>query len=148
MEIIKGSSPEPLRPATKSITYAAGTTGLAGAQTTIFTITGEVLIVYLVPFCTTLLEESAGTPTLSLGVANSVALFVAATNAVEIDANEFWVDTAPDPYGIALPAALKEIVITDNIVCKVAGTNNISAGVIRFDVYWRPLSSDGSIAAA
>lgn len=139
---------EPPYKATKSITFAAGTTGLAGAQTDIFTVTGEVEIVSIVPFCTTLLEESAATPTLSLGVAGSVALFVAATDAVDIDADEFWVDTDPDAYGVAIPALCKNVAITANVVCKVAGTNNISAGVIRFDVYWRPLSSDGKVVAA
>lgn len=131
-----------------SVTFTAGGTGAAGTATALFTVTGEVIVSYLVPFCTTDLTESAGTPTLALGVVGSTALFVAATTATAIDASEFWVDTAPDANGIAIPAALINIAITDDIQCLVGGTNNISAGVIRFDIYWRPLSSNGLIVPA
>lgn len=134
--------------ATKSITYTAGGTGAAGTATAIFTVTGEVIVLYLVAFCTTDLTESAGTPTLALGVVGSTSLFVAATTATVIDASEFWVDTGPDANGIAIPAGLINIAITDNVQCLVGGTNNISDGVIRYDIYWRPLSSDGNVVAA
>lgn len=126
-------------------------TGAAGAgavgSVALFTVTGEVLIERLVPFCSTLLTEAAPTATLALGVTGSTSLFVAATNATDIDANEFWIDTTPDANGIAVPAALKDIAITDNIIGTVAA-QNVTAGVIRFDVYWRPLSSDGLLVAA
>lgn len=144
--VVKGNLSE--QRVSASVTYANPGTGAAGTATAIFTVTGEVIIVYLVPFCTADLTETAGTPTLALGVVGSTALFVAATTATAIDANEFWVDTAPDPNGIAIPAALINIVITDNIQCLVGGTNNIDAGVIRYDLYWRPLSSDGLVVPA
>ena len=138
------------RYATKSVTFTgAANFGATGTAATLFTVTGEVLVVALVPFCTTLLTLS-GTPTdgsLALGVTGSAALFVAATNVLDIDANEFWVDTVPDPYGVALPAALRDIVITDNVIATSAGTDNCNAGVIRFSVYWRPISTDGLVAA-
>ena len=136
-----------LRPARKTATF----TGAAGAgavgSVALFSTTGEILIVAIVPFCTTLLTEAGATATIALGITGSTSLFVAATNAVEIDANEFWVDTAPDPNGIALPAALQNIVITDNIIATV-GAQNVTGGVIRFDVLWRPLSADGALVAA
>lgn len=132
---------------TKTITFTgAANLGAVGAVP-LFTVTGEVLIERLVPFCTTLLTEAAPTATLALGVTGSTALFIAATTATAIDADEFWVDTAPDPNGIALPAALKDIVITDNIIGTVAA-QAVNSGVIRFDVYWTPLSSDGNVVAA
>ena len=137
-----------LRRAIASVTFTAGGTGAAGTATALFTVTGQVIVVHLVPFCTTSLTESAGTPTLALGVVGSTALFVAATTATVIDADEFWVDTAPDANGIAIPAALSDIAITDNIQCLVGGTNNISAGVIEFGLYWRPLSADGLVVPA
>ncbi len=146
MKIVRGLN-QPERIST-SVTFTAGGTGAAGTATALFTVTGEVIIVYLVPYCTTDLTQSAGTPTLVLGVVGSTALFVAATTATAIDADEFWVDTAPDANGIALPAALKEILITDNIQCLVGGTNNIAAGVIEFSCLWRPLSSDGLVVPA
>lgn len=128
---------------TRTFTGAAGL-GAVGSVA-LFTVTGEVLIERIVPFCTTLLTEALATATIALGVTGSTSLFIAATNAVDIDANEFWVDTTPDANGIALPAALKDIVITDNIIATVAA-QNVDAGAIRFDVYWRALSSDGSVA--
>lgn len=127
----------------KSITLDGATgTGEVGAVP-IFTTTGEVLIDRLVPFCTTLLDGA--TATLALGVTGATTLFIAATTATDIDANEFWIDATPDANGIAVPAALKDIAITDNIIGTVA-VANITAGVLRFDVWWRPLSPDGNLA--
>lgn len=134
------------RRAIKTMTYANATgTGAQNDIITLFTVTGEVLVHYIVPFCTTLLTGASAT--LSLGVTGSTALFIAATTATEIDANEFWIDTTPDANGVAIPAALKEIAITDHIVCEVL-TSNITAGVIRYTLLWTPLSSDGYVVAA
>ncbi len=133
---------------TKTITFTAAGTGLQGASTTIFTVTGEVLVESVSGFCTTSLEESAGTPALILGVVGSTAQFISSTTATAIDANEFWVDATPDAFAIALPAKVKEILITANIACEVGGSNNISAGVIRFDLWWRALSPNGLVVPA
>ena len=82
---------------------------------------------------------------MSLGVTSGVADFVAATTATDVDANEFWVDTAPDANGVAIPAALMDIIITDNII-GTAATANITGGVMEFTVYWTPISVDGNVA--
>lgn len=129
----------------KTVTFA-GTAGLgAVGAVPIFTVTGEVLIEKLVPMCTVDLTEVAPTATLALGVTGSTSLFVAATTATAIDVGEFWVDTGPDANGIAIPAALKDIAITDNIIGTVAA-QAIDSGAIRFDVWWRPLSPDGALS--
>lgn len=126
--------------------------GLAGTgavgNVPLFTVTGNVQVVAVVPTCTTDLV-SAGGGTLALGVTSNTALFIAATTATDIDAGEKWVDTAPDANGVALPAALKDIVISDNdeIVGTVA-TGDITGGVLEFVVEWIPLSSAASVAAA
>ena len=134
---------------TKSITYAAGTTGANAAATAIFTVTGEILIVRLVPFCATSLEQSAGTPTLELGVVGNTDILLGATTAAAIDSGKFWLDTTPAEVGaFAVPAALKDIAVTADVQCLVGGTNNISAGVIRYDLFWLPLSSDGLVVPA
>lgn len=147
MIIIRGRSAEKLT--SKSITYAAGGTGANAAATAIFTVTGEVLLVRLVPYCSTSLDQSAGTPTLELGVVGNTAILLGATTATAIDNGKFWLDTTPAEVGaMAVPAALKDIAITANIQCLVGGTNNISAGVIRYDILWRPLSSNGLVVPA
>ena len=143
---MRGGSSPLLRRARATLTFTgAANFGQAGTAATVFTVTGEIHIVSLVPFCTTNLTEALATATVALGVTGSTALFIAATNSVDIDANEFWVDTAPDANGIALPAALRDIVITDNVIvtCAAQDTN---AGVIRFDMIYYPLSADGLAA--
>lgn len=138
-------TPSSLRHSQFTKTYANTAGNGAVGSVTLFTVTGEIQVIALVPFCTTLLTEAAPTATIALGVTGSTSLFVAATNAVDIDANEFWVDTTPDANGVAIPAALKDIVITDNIINTVAA-QGVTAGVIRYDLYWRPLSSDAAVA--
>ena len=139
-----------LRRSSVSVTFTgASGLGAAGTTTTFFTTTGEVLICSIVPFAVATLTQSAGTPTLALGVVNSTALFVAATTATTLATGEFWTEGTGGgtaEAGIALPAALKDIVISSNIVGTVGGTNNINGGTLRIDVYWLPLSSDGLIA--
>jgi hypothetical protein len=134
------------RTVSKTLTFTgAANLGQIGAVP-LFTVTGEVRIITLVPFCTVNLT-SAGGGNLALGITGSTSLFVAATVATAIDAGEFWVDTTPDPNGIALPAALKDIIITDNIIGTV-DTGDVTAGAIRFDVLYQPLSTDGLVVAA
>lgn len=134
----------PLR-ASKTLAFTGAANLGAVGNVPLFTVTGEALVVAIVAFCT---EDLVGaTATLALGVTGSTALFIAATTGTDIDVNEFWVDAVPDANGVALPAALKDIAITDNIVGTVA-VAAITDGTIRYDVYWRPLSSNGRIVAA
>lgn len=142
----------PLNFATKTLTFTgAANLGEAGTNATVFTVTGEVLIVALVPFCTTLLTEAAPTATVSLGTPGGGTLLIGTTNSVDIDADEFWVDTTPDANGVPLPSAssppygLKDIVLTSDVVV-VCATQNTTGGVIRFDCWWLPLSSNGNVA--
>lgn len=141
--------PAPPYLASKTLTFD-GTSGLglAGTNAVLFTVTGQVLIFQIVPFCTTDLTEALATAQVSLGVVGSTVLWIALTNSVLIDANEFWVTTTPTPNGIALPTAMGiGVAITDNIVIACA-TQNTNGGVIRVDALWRPLSSDGNVVPA
>ena len=130
--------------ASKTVAFTGAANLGAVGNVPLFTVTGEVLIVAIVPFCTETLVGA--TATLALGVTGSTALFIAATTGTLITVNLFWVDTAPDANGVALPVALKDIVITDNIVGTVAVVG-VTDGTIRFDVLWRPLSTNGLVAA-
>ena len=133
---------------TKTFTGLADS-GAVGANSLIL-ITGEVIVVALVPFCTTSLGEAApGSATIALGTTVAPVLFIAATPALDIDANEFWLDITPDPFGLALPATLKDVVVegtsgTNYINAQVA-VAAVNAGVIRFDCYWMPLSPTGKL---
>ena len=132
----------------KTITFTGGAgLGAVGTPVSVFLNIGQVLVVAIVPFCTTLLTEAVAGATLALGITGSTALFIAATNAVDIDANEFWLDTTPDPAGIALPAAVKDIVIAANVIITPA-TQNTNGGVLEIDLIYIPLSIDGAMVAA
>lgn len=135
--------------AQKTLTFTgAANLGAVGAVP-LFTVTGEVLIEYLVPFCTVNLTEAApGGATIALGTAaaGGSALFIAASTVLDIDAGTFWIDATPGDLGAALPAALKDVVVTDSIRATVA-VAAVNGGAIRFDAYWRPLGG-GSLVAA
>jgi hypothetical protein len=135
-----------LRKAQKTVTF----TGAAGAgavgTTTVFTVTGEILIVALTPTCTVNLTTTGGTGTLALGVTSATTFFIAATTGDDIDAGDIWVDATPtEANAFALPSGFKDIWCTDNVIITHA-TNAATAGAIRFDMYWMPLSSDGAVS--
>lgn len=143
--ITPGGAINQIRFSTKTVTFTGAANLGAVGNVPLFTVTGEVILQYIVGFCTTDLGEAAPTATLALGITGSTSIFIGATTATGIDTGEFWVSTSPNPNGIALPAAVKEVVITDNIVATVAA-QAVNSGVLRCDVYWRPLSSDGAVA--
>lgn len=133
---------------TKRTIATAALDGGAGSGATgsiaLFTVTGQVLILAIVGFCTENLV-SAGGGTLALGVTGDTDLFIAATTGTDIDADDIWIDAGPDPNGIALPAACKDVIITDNIIGTVA-TADITDGTIEFYVLWVPLSANGNVS--
>lgn len=137
---------ETVRRATKTVTFT-GATGLGEVGSVpLFTVTGEVIVERIVPFCSTSLTVTGGvgTASMQLGVTGATNLFVATTDPTAIDAGEFWVDATPDARGVALPAALKDIVITDSIVAEV--TNNEAAdaevATLTFDTKANTTSGD------
>lgn len=142
------SGPGYLRRASASVTFTGAANLGAVGNVPLFTVTGEVLIVYLVPFTVLTLTEALATATLALGVTNATGLFIAATNAVNLLTGEFWTEATGGgtaEAGIALPAALKEIVVSSNIVGTV-GAQAVDGGTLRVDLYWLPLSSGALVA--
>ena len=129
--------------------------GLAASTTTFFTVTGEVLIIAIVPYVTATLTQNLGTPSLALGVVNSTSFFIGATTATALTTGEFWTEatgggtanaaSALPVQGVAAPI-LTNVACTSNIVGTVGGTNNINGGSLRIDVWYLPLSSDGLVA--
>lgn len=129
--------------ATKTITFTGGAgAGLTASAITIFTCTGQVLVSRIVPTCTVDLVGAGST--LALGVVGSVALFIAATVGTTIDAGLIWTATGTPLVGVALPAALQNIVINANIIGTIAVADT-TAGAIRFDVYYKPLSAGSGL---
>jgi hypothetical protein len=110
---------------------------------TIFTVTG-VVEVAIVALCTTLL--AGATATVEIGTALSTAGLIAQTTATNIDANEIWHDATPDSSVEASTVVLRKIVSQDIIL--TAATADITAGVIKFILFWNPISSDGNVVIA
>ena len=129
----------------KTITFTGGNNlGELDAPTvTFFTVTGEVLILFIIPFCTVDLV-SAGGGTLLLGITGSTSFFLGSTTATALDAGEFWTNATPVANGVALPAGFKDIITTDDVIGTV-GVADITGGALRFTAYWLPISEDGNL---
>jgi len=110
--------------ASKSITYAAGTTGATGA-TTLFTVTGTVAV-RVFALCSSDLT-SGGSATLEVGISGNTAALLAQTTATGIDSGEFWVDTGP-----ATVEALPAIQLVAANIIQTIGTTTVSGGVLTY----------------
>lgn len=123
---------------TKTITYAAGTTGATGT-TTLFTVTGKVAInVYAL--CT---SDLAGSGTIEIGVAGSTAALCNQQVATAIDNHEVWHNSGLSIAG-NVAGHLHPI---DQDVIQTIATNTVSGGTLIFYCNWYPLSSDGNVVA-
>lgn len=129
------------------VTFDA-TDGVAGTPVTVFTLTGHVLLEELLCTCSTDLV-SAGAGQISLGTATNVAGMIAATVATEIDANELWVDTAPDPSTFPIHSAASPfaagIVLCESLILTIT-VGNITAGVLDFYAVYEPITDNGRLS--
>ena len=131
-----------------SVTFTgASGLGLAASTTTFFTVTGEILC-SLQAYVVATLTQNLGTPTLTLGVVNSTSLFIGATTATTLATGEYWTENTGGGTanaGVAIPSAMKDILVTANIVGVVGGTNNIDGGTLRLTLLWVPMSADAAV---
>lgn len=132
--------------ASKRITFAGGTTdaigddGGANDPFTIFTVTGDVMVYVFGVVKTTLV----GAATLEVGVIGSTASLIAqVADATTIAVNEGWHDAT----SVLAEGFTPQIHIIGGglDVIGTVGTADITAGVIDFFCFWRPLSSDGLV---
>jgi hypothetical protein len=86
--------------------------------------------------------------TISLGTANTVAGFIAATTGTELDATEIWQSSTPAnnvPY-IAEGSIVDYVVNSDDVGYTIAG-GSATGGQIIFHIWWEPLNATGAVAA-
>lgn len=135
------------RCATKTVTFTgASTLGLAGTNTTWFTVVGGLVVVEYLAGRVTTNTTVSGAATITLGVTGNTSLFIGATTASGlVTTAEIWESTTPTANGIAAAAALKGIIIDQNILSAVAAFN-ITAGVIEMNCIWRPLTPGATLA--
>jgi len=128
----------------KSITFTGAASLGAIGNVPLFTITGQVQIVKISGYVLTNL--AGANATIALGITGSTSLFIAATTATTmLTTAAFWASTTATANGIALPAALQNVIIETNVVGTVA-VAGISSGVLRIDVEYKPLSAGASLA--
>lgn len=125
----------------KTITFD-GTAG-AGAQGTVAVadIAGSILIDTLIVQCTTNLAGASAT--IEMGTANNTAALIAQTTATDIDQNEFWGDATPEAK---VGTVVQNKAVGANIIITV-GTADITAGVLKVSIFYRPLSPNGNLAS-
>lgn len=126
-------------PASKSITYVAGTTGATGA-TTLFDVTGLVAVRV---FAVVSGVDLTGSGTLEVGIAGNTASLLAQVAATALDLGEIWTDNGPATVE-ALPA-LQLLNGTD--IIQTIATDTVTAGTLNYVCMWFPLSSGASVVA-
>ena len=128
-------------PLSKTVTFDGGVGSGAQGTVLVFTVTGQVEIGAMVPRSLVTPVGTGGT--LVLGTAGTINLFVASTVGTTMTGGKFWLPSIVDE--LALPAALKEIILDGNIILTI-GVHDLSAGSLRFDILWRPLSAGALVA--
>jgi len=116
-----------------------------GNPATLFTVTGDV-IMKVFGICKTSL--AGATATLEVGVSGNTAVYIAQTTATDIDINEIWHDATPDATIEDSSVATGFIVSNGQDVIQTVGTANITAGVIDYYCFWRPMSADAQVTPA
>ena len=137
---------------TKRMTFAGGTTNDpgdydgTGNPATLFTVTGDVLI-YPVFICKTTLVGGA---TLKVGTTDVDAYILSMDDASTVLANQSQESSTGFNYiGQADFNSTNGFTISGGQdIIQTVGTANITAGVMDYYCFWRPLSSDGNVVAA
>ena len=134
----------------KTITFAGGTTDAIGDDGgaldpfTIFTVTGDVLVLVIGVCKTTLV----GAATLEVGVTDATAALLAQlANATILVANEMWGPDGTPTLAEAMTLRAHGIGGGLDIIGTV-GSTDITAGSIDFYCFFQPLSDDGSVSAS
>lgn len=138
-----------------SWTFAAGSTGATGTHT-VFTITGRVMVDTFTAFTSTTLTQGGATPTMTLGTATDVDGFIVSPTGGPTDlvANDWWtsaasVNNSVGPVVVVTGQAVTSQrfkLLNENIVLIIA-TQTITGGVLVFDVWYYPITSDGALVA-
>lgn len=125
--------------ASKSITYAALTTGAVGA-TNLFTVTGTVAL-QIFGVCSV---NIAGSGTIEVGIAGVTAGLIAQTTGTDIDADKIWVDNAPAKIE-TLPS---QVVLTGQTIIQTIASDTLTGGTMTYYCCWIPVSTSASVVAA
>ncbi len=122
-------------------TFVAATTGAIAAHT-LFTVTGNVILTVFGVVDTTI--NSAGAPTVEVGVTGNTAALIAQTTAKNLADGDIWVDATDTRVGVGAVPSMQVLNDGNDVILTVA-TATLTAGVVDFYCLWRPLSSDANV---
>jgi len=119
--------------------------GGAQGAFTIFTVTGDVQA-QIFGLCQTALT-SGGAATVETGITGNTAALIAQTAFDDLDQYETWQDAGPEANPGNVDAAMADYFVLANgaDVIFTIGAADLTAGVIDFYAFWRPLSDNGSV---
>jgi len=122
-------------------TFVASTTG-AIASHTLFTVTGNVLLTVFGVVDTTL--DSAGAPTIEVGVTGNTAALIAQGTAKNYADGDIYVDATDTRVGVGAVPTMQIVNDGFDVLLKITGAT-LTAGVVDFYCLYRPLSEDGLV---
>ena len=131
--------------------FIGGTTNARGDHdgtsdpTTLFTVTGTVLVRIFAVCKTTLV----GAATIEVGIVGATAALIAQlADATVLVAEEVWHDATPTTKITALSDVGGPFIVPNgNDIIETIGTANITAGEVEYICLWKPLSHDGKVEA-
>lgn len=129
---------------TKTRTYT-GASGLgATGATTLFTVTGQV-IVKVVGFCTV---DITGAGTLEVGISgNTAGLLAQIADATNLDAGESYIDATPATLE-AVDLSSGFLISNGQDIIETIGSTALTGGTCIFACFWRPITSGSSVVPA
>lgn len=118
-------------------TFDIGASNLTGTSHAVFTVTGMVLIEYILGYCR---ETLVGASTIELGVLGNTAGLIDQATATDLATNEIWHDATPTTLVEAITAV--NFACTSNIIL-TTGATDITDGILDIICLWKPLSNQG-----
>lgn len=126
--------------ASNTVTFTGAANLGAIGTVPIFTVTGSVWITGMAIRCTTTLVGAGSI--VKLGTTNNTGVLIANTSGPAIIATYYWFSNTPVPE--CGPMIMNQAVDA-NIIMTIA-TANVTAGVLEFVAFYRPLSSNGTMS--
>ena len=120
----------------------------AQAAYSLFTVTGVVeVIIYGVAGASL---TSGGAATIEVGVAGNTAVLIAQATAADLLINEIYHDATPTTTveQISTETARRFVITNGQDIQFLIGAADLTAGIITFYLWWRPVSSDGLVIAS
>lgn len=148
-----------VRAPTKTLAFTgAANLGQAATASTIWTITGRVLLIYGTAFCTETVVSTINLGTIALGTATATGAFISAhtLTAGDLANGDWWGGNSSDGTDSAGPSldwVGQSVVggggvataISENIIVSAA-TQDITDGTLVFDCFYLPLTAGAGLA--